>query len=157
MKVICNTTPLIALSSIGLFNLLNDIYGEICIPEAVFEEVERGGGIDVPKLGNIQWIKIMPDIRTYENSLLYQLDVGERQVILHALRAPADLSLIDDRVARNIAEFLGLKVKGTLGVLAEAKRRGLIMSFKKRALEMRDNGIYFSERLIKEIAEQINE
>jgi predicted nucleic acid-binding protein len=38
---------LIALSSIGLFNLLNDIYGEICIPEAVFEEVERGGGIDV--------------------------------------------------------------------------------------------------------------
>jgi hypothetical protein len=28
--------------------LLNDIYGEICIPEAVFEEVERGGGIDVP-------------------------------------------------------------------------------------------------------------
>ncbi len=65
--------------------------------------------------------------------------------------------MIDDRVARNIAEFLGLKVKGTLGVLAEAKRRGLIMSFKKRASEMKDNGIYFSERLIKEIAEQINE
>jgi len=157
MKVICNTTPLISLSSIGLFNLLYDIYGGICIPEAVFEEVERGGGIVVPKLDNIEWIKIIPDIRTYENSLLYQLDVGKRQVILNALQTPTDLLLIDDKIARNIAEFFGLKVKGTLGVLVEAKKRNLISSFKRKALEIRDNGIYFSSRLIEEIAEQIDE
>lgn len=157
MKVVCNTTPLIALSSIGLLHLLNDIYGKICIPEAVFEEINAGGEIELPDLNDTEWISIIPDIRTYENSLLYQLDIGERQVVLNALQTPFDLLLIDDRVARNIAEILGLKVKGTLGVLVEAKRRRLISSFKDKAFEMREKGIYFSERLIKEIAEQINE
>ena len=156
MKVICNTTPLIALSSIGLLNLLHDIYTEVQIPETVLDEIDQGGGIEVPKLHNVQWIKITPDIRTYENSLLFQLDAGERQVILSALQTTADLLLIDDRVARNIAEYLGLKVKGTLGVLVEAKRRNLISSFKQSAFEMKKNGIFFSERLIEEIANQMN-
>lgn len=157
MKVICNTTPLIALSSIESLGLLNDIYGEVFIPEAVLREIEQGGGIAVPDLRAKGWVEVIPDIKTYENSLLYQLDIGERQVVLSALQRSMDLVLIDDRVARNIAEVLGLKVKGTLGVLVEAKRRNLIKSFRARAMEMRNNGIYFSERLIDEIAMQINE
>jgi uncharacterized protein len=99
MKVVCNTTPLIALSSIGLLHLLNDIYGKICIPEAVSEEINAGGEIELPDLNDTEWISIIPDIRTYENSLLYQLDIGERQVVLNALQAPFDLLLIDDRIA----------------------------------------------------------
>ncbi|MCF8045732.1 MAG: DUF3368 domain-containing protein [Desulfarculaceae bacterium] len=157
MREVCNTTPLIALSSLGSLDLLSDIYGEIFIPEAVFREIDHGGNIAVPRLDNKKWIKIISDIQTYENSLLYQLDIGERQVVLNALHGAMDLVLIDDRVARNIAELTGLKVKGTLGVLVEAKRRNLVKSFRSKALEMKANGIYFSERLIDEIAEKIDE
>ena len=52
---------------------------------------------------------------------------------------------------------MGLHVKGTLGVLVDAKRKGLITSFKKMALEMRENGIRFSLRLIEEIALALKE
>ena len=39
-KVVSNTTPLIALADIGQLELLHKLYGEIMIPEAVFNEVE---------------------------------------------------------------------------------------------------------------------
>ena len=72
MQVICNTTPLIALSSIGLLHLLKNIYGEICIPESVFQEINHGGDIELPDLTELEWISIISDIYSYENSLLYQ-------------------------------------------------------------------------------------
>ena len=78
-------------------------------------------------------------------------------MVLNALELNADLVLIDDRVARNIAEHLGLRVKGTLGVLVSAKRKGLITSFIDMALEMKENGIYFSEKLIYDISSAIGE
>lgn len=38
-KVISNSTPLIILSKIGELEILKNLYGEIIIPQAVFEEV----------------------------------------------------------------------------------------------------------------------
>jgi predicted nucleic acid-binding protein len=43
MKTICNTTPFIALSSIGKIELLSRIYSEIIVPEAVTEEINANG------------------------------------------------------------------------------------------------------------------
>jgi len=155
MKVICNTTPLIALASIKLLGLLHDVYGKINIPQAVFDEINHGGPIDVPGLSTLKWVEIIPDIQSFENKLLFQLDSGEQQVILHGLKDETDLILIDDKVARNTAEYLGLRVKGTLGVLVEGRRRNLISSFRECALRMRDKGIYFSKKLIAEIDAQL--
>jgi predicted nucleic acid-binding protein len=157
MRVICNTTPLIALSSVGKSNLLKEVFSTVTLPKAVVDEIEVGGKIDVPDLRDTKWIQIAPNIETIENRLLYQLDYGERQVVLNALKLNADLLIIDDRVARNIAEHLALHVKGTLGVLVIAKQKGLITSFRDLALKMRDNGIYFSKKLIYEISYSIGE
>ncbi len=106
---------------------------------------------------SFNWISVVPNEIGQNDQLLFQLDYGERQVILHALKIQPDMILIDDRTARNIAEYLGLKVKGTLGVLVEAKRKGLIPSFKKPAMEMKAQGIRFSQRLIEEIAANLGE
>ena len=40
MKVVANTTPLISLASIGKLELLKDIFGEIIIADAVYNETE---------------------------------------------------------------------------------------------------------------------
>ncbi len=122
MKVICNTTPFISLASIESLPLLKNIYKSVIVPEAVIEEIDKGGPVKVPDLSSCDWVKIVPNVTTSEDRLLYQLDYGERQVVLNALKLKMDLVLLDDRVARNIAEYLGLTVKGTLGVLVEAKR-----------------------------------
>jgi predicted nucleic acid-binding protein len=157
LRVICNTTPFIALSSIDQIGLLSEIYSTIITPIAVIEEISAGGAIPVSDLASLDWIEVVPNVLTVENRKLYQLDYGERQVVLNALKLKTDLVLIDDRNARNIAEYLGLNVKGTLGVLVEAKRKGLILSFKELALKMKEQGIRFSERLINEIALNLNE
>ncbi|MBW1821922.1 MAG: DUF3368 domain-containing protein [Deltaproteobacteria bacterium] len=157
MKVICNTTPFISLSTIGKINLLRQIYSSVIVPMAVVEEINRGGEISVPDLTSLDWVEVVSNVTTSENRLLFQLDYGERQVVLNALKRQADLVLIDDRVARNIAEYLGLNVKGTLGVLVEAKRKGLIPSFKKAALKIKEQGIHYSIRLIDEIASSLED
>lgn len=38
MTVVCNSTPLIALSRIGTFELLNTYFGDVYIPQAVFDK-----------------------------------------------------------------------------------------------------------------------
>jgi predicted nucleic acid-binding protein len=157
MMIVCNTTPFIALASVGKIELLQKNYGSLIVPEAVVEEIEHGGKIYVPSLTSMNWISVVANETGQNNHLLFQLDYGERQVILHALKIQPDMVLIDDKTARDIAEFLGLKVKGTLGVLAEAKRKGLIPSFKEPAMMMKAQGIRFSQKLIEEIALSLGE
>lgn len=158
MKIICNTTPFIALSSIGKIELLSNIYLSIIVPEAVIDEINAGGNIYVPDLKTFQWIQVIPDIENIMDlKLLYQLGYGEQQVILNALKINADLVLIDDLTARNISEFIGLTVKGTLGVLVHAKRLGLIESFRNDAMKMKNNVIRYSQKLIDEISKQLGE
>lgn len=44
--IICNSGPLITLSKIGYLYLLQEVFGEVFIPEAVFiEVVEQGAGL----------------------------------------------------------------------------------------------------------------
>jgi predicted nucleic acid-binding protein len=39
MKVVSNSSPLIFLSAIGMLDLLKNEFGELMIPEAVYDEV----------------------------------------------------------------------------------------------------------------------
>ena len=54
-KVVSNTTPLIALADIGQLELLHKLYGEIMIPEAVFNEVESE--LARMMVSKAEWIK----------------------------------------------------------------------------------------------------
>jgi predicted nucleic acid-binding protein len=89
--------------------------------------------------------------------MLTQLDEGEKWTLHAARQAGAEILLIDERIGRNLAERMGLKVTGTLGVLLKARQRGLIASFSGAALEMRSQGIFFHPRLIARLAESIGE
>ena len=91
-----------------------------------------------------------------QHNILRASHLAMRRAIA-ALSVVPDLVLIDDKTARNIAEYLGINVKGTLGVLVEAKRKGLISSFKEPALKMKKYGIRFSEQLINEISSSLEE
>ncbi len=64
MKVICNTTPFISLSSIGEINLLRQIYSSVIVPKAVVEEINRGGEISVPDLTSLGWIEVVSNVTT---------------------------------------------------------------------------------------------
>ncbi|MDP3038002.1 MAG: hypothetical protein Q8N07_09750, partial [Rhodocyclaceae bacterium] len=56
MKVFSNTTPFIALSSIGRLDLLPAIFGQVHVVDEVIDECAAGGMIAVAPLRELHWI-----------------------------------------------------------------------------------------------------
>jgi len=54
------------------------------------------------------------------------LGPGETEVLMLALESPDAIVVLDDGLARHMAEMLHLPLTGTLGLLLDAKRAGLI-------------------------------
>lgn len=129
MKVISNTSPLVYLLLIQEIRLLPCLFSEVLIPAAVREELAHPEApIEVRN-----WIEQSPDwistvqLPTHElDSELRRLDPGEREAIVLAEQQNADLLLLDDRKARQVARRRGLPLTGLIGVLRMAIARDLV-------------------------------
>lgn len=157
MTVVSNTTPFIALSSVDLLHLLPALFERVVVASSVQEECMEGGRIGVPDLSKLSWVTVQAVPPGKQLPVLFELDRGERDTLLLAHHYPDALVLMDERLGRNMAQYLGFQVVGTLGVLAKAQSMGLIASFSHAALAMRDQGIYYSEALIQRIADKLGE
>lgn len=155
--VFSNTTPFISLSSVDLLHLLPSIFGEVVVAPSVVEECSEGGRIFVPELASLPWVKVQPVQSQMQLPALFELDRGERDTLLLAALQTKALVVMDEKLGRNLAEYMGLQVTGTLGVLAKARTQGLIPSFLQAALGMREQGIYFHEGLVNRIAARFGE
>lgn len=151
--VVCNTTPIIALSLVEQLALLALLYEEVLVPPAVAEEVLAGGrghiGLDAFQKAN--WIHVTPLTDPMRATLLSDLDRGEAEVIALALETGATLLILDDQLARRHATRLGLQVTGTLGILLRGKREGLISEIRPLLETLIAGGIYLSESLIAQV------
>jgi len=157
MIVFSNTTPIIALSSIQRLDLLPQLFGRIHLVKEVVDECEAGGTIAVPSLREFDWLTIVESTPISNPSLFLELDKGEKHTLDMAQKYHADWVLIDEKIGRNMAEYLDLHVTGTLGVLLKAKQQGLITSFLECVTTMRNHGIYYHPDLIKKLLNQIGE
>lgn len=157
MIVFSNTTPIIALSSIQRLDLLPHLFGHIHLVQEVVDECEVGGTITVPSLRDYDWLTIIASTPVQSSSLLLELDKGEKHTLDMAQKHQADWVLIDEKIGRNMAEYLGLKVTGTLGILLKAKQQGLIPSFLDKVQNMQANGIYYHTALIHKLAQTVGE
>lgn len=157
MIVFSNTTTFIALASIGQLPLMPRIFGKIHVAEAVIEECAEGGRIIIPDLRKLDWIIPVTNLPVAPQSVLFELDHGEKQTITLALKHKADKVIIDERIGRRIGEYLGLSITGTLGVLTKAKEMHLITSFRDAATAMQRQGIFFNTALIERLALHLKE
>jgi predicted nucleic acid-binding protein len=131
MIVVSDASPILSLALIGQLELLRDLYGTIMIPEAVRSEIvstDQGGAREVAQAGWIVTRPIDPDV--VFKLLLREVDRGEAEAIGLGLQLNADVLLIDERKARQLAAYLELDVAGLLDVLLDAKQRQLIASVK---------------------------
>ncbi|SEH08128.1 DUF3368 domain-containing protein [Candidatus Venteria ishoeyi] len=120
MKVFCNTTPFIALSIVNQLALLPTLFGKIYAVDAVAEECAHGGPVSVPALGTLEWVEIIKS-EPCESLILLELDKGEKHTLDMAHRMSADQVIIDEKLERDLGEYLGLNITGTLGILLKAK------------------------------------
>lgn len=79
----------------------------------------------------LEWIETQKIANKMLVALLQiEVDAGEAEAIALAVELKADLLLLDERRGRTIASRLGLKFIGLLGVIIEAKHRGLVSTVK---------------------------
>ena len=127
---ICNTSPLLYLYRIDAIDWLPQLFDEIWAPSAVIQELQEGQhrGYDIPKPNKYEWLKIIDPHAVPSEWLTLDLGQGELATMALALENPERVVLLDDGLARRIADAAGLKVWGTLRVLLEAKSHGWIES-----------------------------
>jgi predicted nucleic acid-binding protein len=127
--VVANTSPLTNLAAIGLFDLLRCLYDQVHIAQGVWEELNAGGkrwpGRD--QVAQAGWV----ERRTVRNqnlvtALCQDLDRGEAETIALALEIEASLVLLDEKEGRHAAQRFGLHTVGVVGILLEAKAKGVI-------------------------------
>src|SRR5207244_3953056 len=109
--------------------LLQQLFGEVLIPVQVADELDRGRHILGPwreAPGATCLIVSTPAETPFLRELESHLDEGEAAAIALAIDRGSTLLLMDEVDGRNAAVHHGLTITGTLGILLEAKRGGLI-------------------------------
>jgi predicted nucleic acid-binding protein len=158
-KVIVNSTPLIALCKVNQLELLRELYTEITIPEAVFQEVTaKNDSVKRKILENGAWIHVQSVSDTIDRRMYKaKLHDGEVEVMILAQEIKADLVIIDDNAARKTAVYLGLPLTGTVGVLLRAKAEGLVPKVMPIVDSMEQNGLYYGPLLKEWVRNQAKE
>ncbi len=152
MTTVTNSTPLIVLAKINRLDLLKDYFGEIYIPEEVYDEVVRRGGnlAGSCEVASCTWIKVEPvKNRMAVETLSLTLDKGEAEAIVLS-KEKESLLIIDDGAGRKTAELLGVKITGTIGILLLASKDGKLI-LKKTMDELKSVGFRLSEKEYKRI------
>ena len=128
MIVVADTSVLCYLVLIEQIELLPRLFGQIVIPQAVYEELRAEGAPAQLQ----EWMRRLPtwleiySVTAIGDITLESLHSGEREAILLAEELKADLIILDEKAARQIARERGLNLTGLLGILETAATRQLI-------------------------------
>ena len=127
-EVICNTSPLQYLHQVGLLHILPALAGRVVVPPAVIDElaVGRSRGVDLPDPAGLAWIDIRSPTTLAALPNDADLGSGETEVLRLACETSDAEVVLDDQEARRTAETLGIRLRGTLGLLLDAKQAALI-------------------------------
>jgi len=148
-EAITNTSPALYLYRIGALDWLSVLFSETWIPSAVVLELKEGQrrGYDVPNPNDYPWLQVIDPRSMPSEWLTSDLGPGERAAMALALENPDRVVLLDDALARRIAQAAGLQVWGTLGVLLEAKSQGLTLSIEPLVNRLEDSGMWISDKI----------
>lgn len=154
MKIVSDTGPIIGLAKIGKIILLKNIADEVIIPPMVYKELFGKTGPESNEIDQAlnTFIMVKRDIDVEEATKieLAGLGEGEKQAIGLASRLDNDvILLLDDRAGRQVAARLNIFTTGLIGLLLVAKEKGLVESVGTLIKELRNNGYWLSDDIMK--------
>lgn len=127
-EIICDTSPIQYLYQLKLLHILPTLAQRVIVPPAVVDELAAGRalGVSLPDLDVLNWVVIRRPISALALPLVTDLGPGETEVLMLALESREAVVVLDDALARQVAETLDLRLTGTLGLLLDAKQAGLV-------------------------------
>jgi predicted nucleic acid-binding protein len=147
------------LAKIGQLDLLPALARRIMVPPAVWNEVvgAEGKASGAQEIAQRKWIEIVAPEPATVAPLLILLGKGEAEAIALAQRETSAVLLLDDLRARRIAGSLKLRRMGTVALLGQAKRAGLVDKIKPLFDELLNCGIYIRKELIEAALKEAGE
>jgi len=158
---VSNTSPITSLAAIGQFELLQKLYGEIHIADAVWHELNHGGRRypGSQEVEGASWVdRHAVSSQALVTVLRRDLDQGESETLALAIELKADLVLLDEQEGRHMATRFGLRPLGVLGVLLQAKHFGAIAEIRSLVDALREQaGFFIGKSLYRQVLEQAGE
>ena len=116
------------LHQLGCISILPKLAHEVIVSFAVQKELQAGValGLDLPDLSLLSWVKLKQPISFHSLPLASGLGHGESAVLALALESASPVVILDDGLGRQAAELLKIPLTGTLGILLDAKKKGII-------------------------------
>ena len=160
MIVVADSTPLITLMKALRLDLLRQLFGEIQIPTAVFEELTTNLTYqsEADLIKNSEYIKVVNVTNTDAVSILRRatgLDRGECEAIVYADEVKANLLLMDEAKGRMVAQNMNLPITGSAGILIRAFKAGFLSAedVEEAVIRIRQSNRHISERLLQKIVD----
>lgn len=157
MIAVSNTTPLRYLIAIKQEHLLAQLFEQVVIPTAVYEELTDPRAPEAVRqsiLSPPKWLEVRP-APAYDAALFaLPLHRGERESIVLAEAIRCDVVLIDEQAGRSIALARNLPVSGTLGVMEQADTQGMIRDFAAVLDELIDSGFFIRPSLKRQLLDR---
>ncbi|HCJ76159.1 DUF3368 domain-containing protein [Roseburia faecis] len=158
LRVMCNTSPIIGLVSINRLALLWQLFDEVILPEAVYNELCADSVHHQAEIKEVRECVSSGRLKVYQvknadmvKALYGKLHYGELEVIVGAKELDISLAIIDERAARKMASEFLVDTIGILGILTLAKQRGIISQIKPDLDCLRANGYRISESLYQQV------
>ncbi len=157
-KWVFNASPLILMGKAGQLTWLEQL-GTVIIPSAVADEIRAGSPDDPARIfvddpARDDWIR---DVPPNESVLAWDLGSGESAVIAWAIAHPDHEAVLDDSAARRCGGVFGIRLRGTLSLVALAKNRGWVPACRPVFEKMLQAGLFVSPELVDQVAESVGE
>lgn len=162
MIVVSDATPIISFLKINRLDILGKLFGEVLLPEAVYEELTSNQDFqeEAEKVTSCDFFKRVSVSNNNAVGMLMRitgLDLGESEAIVYSDENKSDLLIVDEVRARHVATTMKLRITGTIGILIAANENGLLD--KEEALAcaeiLRSSKRHISETLLNSFIENL--
>ena len=157
MILIADASALIALAACDSLPLLDAIFGTVLVPQTVYLEVATADKPQAERLRHYLHDKVR---QVNMQNFVYLdafADAGETAAMLLYKELSAAYLLIDDKRGRKVAAINQINTIGSLGVLLQAKRTGLITRIAPLISQIEASPVYLSQSLIDTVLELAGE
>lgn len=127
MKILPDSSSIIALAKVGALELLERVFGRVVITREVEREITAG---DFPEVAEIKkaigkWMEVV-EVQSGEYGEFESLGDGEKSILSYAKNNRDVLLILDEAEARAVAKAEGFNFTGTIGLIVFACETGRI-------------------------------
>lgn len=154
-----DASPCIGLARIGQLRLLAELFSRVLVAQSVVSELWAGQRDDraweIIRYGNVEVHTARVRLGVVAPSVLSEADLDT--IDLARTNPAVDLVIVDERAARRYAKAQGLKVMGTVGLVALATTKGLLVEARPWFAKLVEAGFRVDDALLDRTLAELGE